>query len=118
MQKSKIAPSATYMNMMVCCHILAGYYLCDDCWGHDPEEQAEFYRAIRSLDPYHVTAGAGGVSVDFSDGENPGGHTRLSLDVPLIENYNEALAARTGPSAVENTARDFPMFWTPFVNCP
>jgi len=38
--------------------------------------------------------------------------------VPLIENYNEDLASRTSPTAVENSARDFPMFWTPFVNCP
>jgi len=38
--------------------------------------------------------------------------------VPLIENYNEDLASRTSPTAVENTARNFPMFWTPFVNCP
>ena len=32
-------------------------------------------------------AGAGGTSAGFSDGEMPGGHLRLSLDVPLIENY-------------------------------
>ena len=80
--------------------------------------QAVFYSAIKSLDPYHVTAGAGGVSVDFSDGETAGGHTLLSLDVPLIENYNEDLGSRTGQSAVENTARAYPMFWAPFVNCP
>ena len=58
-----------------------GYYLCDDCWGHNPAEQARFYRAIRSIDPYHLTAGAGGTSVGFSDGEGFGGQLQLSLDV-------------------------------------
>ena len=24
-----------------------GYYLCDDCWGHDPSQQAMVYRAIK-----------------------------------------------------------------------
>ncbi len=42
--------------------------------------------AAQEIDPYHVTFGAGGTSVQFSDGEAAGGHMRLSLDVPLIEN--------------------------------
>ena len=88
-----------------------GYYLCDDCWGHDPAGQAKVYRAIKTLDPYHVMAGAGGTSAGFSDGEMPGGHLRLSLDVPLIENYNPDLAYRGSPGAVENTARSYPMFF-------
>ena len=95
-----------------------GYYVCDDCWGHDPAVQARFYRVLKTLDPYHITAGAGGASVEFSDGEQPGGWLQLSLDVPLIENYNKDLSSRSSPSAVENTARDYPMFWAPFVNCP
>ena len=95
-----------------------GYYLCDDCWGHDPAAQARVYRALKRLDPYHVTFGAGGTSSKFSDGEAAGGELVLSLDVPLIENYNQDLPGRSGPSSVENTGRAYPMFWTPFVNCP
>ena len=95
-----------------------GYYLCDDCWGHNPALQAKVYRAIKLLDPYHVTAGAGGTSAAFSDGESAGGHLRLSLDVPLLENYNEVLSTRISPSSMENSGRDFPNYWTAFVNCP
>ena len=42
--------------------------------------------AAQEIDPYHVTFGAGGTSVQFSDGEAAGGQMSLSLDVPLIEN--------------------------------
>lgn len=76
------------------------------------------YRAIKTIDPYHVTFGAGGTSATFSDEEEAGGHLQLSLDVPLIENYAEDLSARTAAGAVENTARAYPMFFEPFVNCP
>lgn len=95
-----------------------GYYLCDDCWGHSPALQAKVYRAIKEFDPYHVTSGAGGTSVGFSDGEGEQGYLSLSLDVPLIENYDEDLAGRTSSGAPENSARDWPQFWTPFINCP
>ena len=57
--------------------------------------------AAQEIDPYHVTFGAGGTSVQFSDGEAAGGHMSLSLDVPLIENYAEDLAARSGRTGIE-----------------
>eukprot|EP01052_Picozoa_sp_SAG31_P010684 SAG31_NODE_592_length_13726_cov_7.188082_4_plen_460_part_00 len=78
-----------------------GWYLCDDCC-----ESMEFntvlmrqaYIDIKFLDPYHVTIGAidCGDTWMYSDGEMSPGATdtgRLSLDVPMIENYNIDLAA-------------------------
>lgn len=78
-----------------------GWYLCDDCC-----ESMEFntvlmwqaYRDIKFLDPYHVTIGAVdcGDTWMYSDGEmGPGASDtgRLSLDLPMIENYNTDLSA-------------------------
>ena len=80
---------------------LIHWYLCDDCC-----ESMEFntvlmwqaYRDIKFLDPYHVTIGAVdcGDTWMYSDGEmGPGASDtgRLSLDLPMIENYNTDLSA-------------------------
>lgn len=99
-----------------------GYYICDDCcrFAGDNAVQAQVYRAIKALDPFHITAGAvdGACAQAFTDGEGPGGSLDLSLDVPLNENYNPDLHARTGPGVSENTANNWPMYWTPVINCP
>ena len=78
----------------------------DDCWGHDPIGQAKVYRAIKALDPHHVTAGAGGTSPGFSDGEMLDGHLQLSLDVPLIENYNPSLCHTAAARERSRTRRE------------
>jgi hypothetical protein len=78
-----------------------GWYLCDDCC-----ESMEFntvlmrqaYLDVKFLDPYHVTIGAidCGDTWMFSDGEMGPGVSdtgRLSLDLPMIENYNTDLRA-------------------------
>ena len=69
--------------------------------------QAQVYRAIKQLDPFHITAGAvnGACAAAFTDGEGPDGSRTLSLDVPLNENYNPNLSARTAPGASENAAK-------------
>eukprot|EP01052_Picozoa_sp_SAG31_P020758 SAG31_NODE_1575_length_7841_cov_3.083958_3_plen_721_part_00 len=100
-----------------------GYYVCDDCC--DSQYQGVLtwvYKALKALDPYHVTIGALNEPCFelYTDSENNDG--KLAIDLPMYENYgngdDKSLHTHTSPKAFENTARSWPMYWEPITNCP
>ena len=75
----------------------------------------------------HVTIGAidCGDTWMYSDGEmgpDASDTGRLSLDLPMVENYNTDLAAHATAIAAggsyDQQLRQWPMAWEPIVNCP
>ena len=100
-----------------------GYYICDDCCDSQYQDVLSWvYRALKALDPYHITIGAlnDPCFLQYTDGENNDG--KLAIDLSMYENYgngdDKSLHTHTSPKAFENTARSWPMFWEPITNCP
>jgi hypothetical protein len=100
-----------------------GYYICDDCCDSQYQDVLSWvYKALKALDPYHITIGALNEPcfLQYTDGEDNDG--KLAIDLPMYENYgngdDKSLHTHTSPKAFENTARSWPMFWEPITNCP
>jgi hypothetical protein len=119
-----------------------GYYVCNDCCGNPASPHT--YRDLKYLDPYHLTFGAVNCPDiwQYSDGEI--GSASLSLDVPLIENFETGMvqvASTVGsdmqaistlmnavfhaiPTQFERHCNavwqmhTWPMGWNPIINCP